>query len=59
MVCGEVFWLPAFSYRLRLPVTLEKRDSGILQLSYPVTAARPRWLCTNFPFPANSNAMTF
>lgn len=43
--------LPAsgLSYRLRLPILA---DSGMLQLSSPVTAAGPRRILTVFPFKA-------
>jgi len=36
------------SYRLRLPISLEQ-DSGLLQVSSPVTAAGPCRFYTGFP----------
>ena len=55
--CRQVFWLPALEtlfqgliLLLRLPILTTHQDSGILQHSSPVTAARPRPIFTAFPF---------
>jgi len=45
----QVFWLTDHPTRRTFP-SRPLRDSGILRLSSPITAAGPRRNCTVFPF---------